>query len=143
MWLSDVYLTYFILNCYGCCNSSGELHACDRYSPKNFSCPVCNHRHDFLATAHCRIFVRVLIAANQKPELQWYFTERIVISCSVAFEELLLLSILFQMFIYFIIYLVLRILDPLTMEISKKEQVCRPQKVFVFTLLLLMVLKLG
>lgn len=69
MLLSDVYLTYFSLNCYGCSNRGEKLHACDRYSPKDFSCTVWNHGHDFLPTSHCSIYVRIVIAANQKPEL--------------------------------------------------------------------------
>ena len=62
-----------------------------------------------------------------------FYIERIVISCSVAFEELLLLSILFQMFIYFIIYLVLGILDPLAMEIQKRNKYVGHKK-FLFLL---------
>lgn len=106
MWLSDVYLTYFILNCYGGSSSGGELHACDRYSPKDFFCTMCNHERDFLPTSHCRIFVRVVIAANQKPRLVIiFYRQGMVILCCFDFEGFFDSVFLFKIFISLIFFL--------------------------------------
>lgn len=69
MLLSDVYLIYFSLNCYGCSNRGEKFYVCDRYLLKDFFCIVWNYGYDFLFIFYCSIYVRIVIVVNQKLEL--------------------------------------------------------------------------